>query len=81
MATSSWAPFSSDWAPLPADEAAEAGVAAEGAASAASAAPNASVSDMPSENRSLSAAATWSAWPPKATKPGSSVTEPSNVIR
>jgi hypothetical protein len=49
--------------------------------SAVSAAPSACVSDMPGEKRSLSAAATWSAWPPNATKPGSSVTEPSNVIR
>jgi pyruvate-formate lyase-activating enzyme len=55
--------------------------AAAGAARAASAAPSASVSDMPSENRSLRAAATWSAWPPKATKPGSSETEPSQEMR
>ena len=55
--------------------------AAPGAASAASAAPRDSVSHMPSEKRSLSADATWSAWPPNATKPGSSETEPSQEMR
>jgi drug/metabolite transporter (DMT)-like permease len=78
MATSSWAAASSDCAPFPGDEPDD---PEDGAARAASAAPRASVSDIPSENRSFSAAATWSACPPKATNPGSSVTEPSNVIR
>ena len=77
IATSRLAAVSSGWDPFDAP----APDAAAGAARAASAAPRASVSDMPSEKRSLSAAATWSAWPPKATKPGSSETEPSQEMR
>jgi len=86
IATSSWAAVSSAGAPLAAVEvaaavpAAAAGAAA-GAVRAVRAAPRASVSDMLSENASFSAAETWSAWPPKATKPGSSETEPSHEIR
>ena len=82
IAISSCEAVSSVGVPLPAVEAAEAvpepgAEAAGGAVRAASAAPRASVSDMLSENASFSAAETWSAWPPNATNPGSSETEPS----
>src|SRR5215831_10664057 len=65
IATSSWEPVRSVCAPFPAEDPCAAGVA-----SAASAAARASVSDMPSWKRSFSVAETWSAGPPKATKPG-----------
>ncbi len=69
-ATSSWAATASGrCSPL------------DGAASAASAAPNASTRDKPSRYRSFSTVDTCSACPPNATKPGSSDTDPSNVIR